>query len=57
MTSRSRRSRSSRRDINISGNEFGGDLTRLAVSRAAPVGRLHAFRPLKEVTQLAAVKK
>ena len=38
-------------------NEYGGDLTRLAVSRAAPIGRLHTFRPLKEVTQLAAVKK
>ena len=41
-------------------NEFGGDLTRMAVSRAAPVGpagRLHAFRPLKQVTQLAAMKK
>ncbi|MAF96318.1 MAG: cobalamin biosynthesis bifunctional protein CbiET [Rhodospirillaceae bacterium] len=41
-------------------NVCGGDLTRLAVSRAAPVapvGRLHAFRPLKQVTQLAAVKK
>ncbi len=38
-------------------NEFGGDLTRLAVSRAAPVGRHHTFRPFKEVTQLAAVKE
>ena len=38
-------------------NEFGGDLTRMAVSRAAPVGRLHTFRPLKQVTQLIAIKK
>ena len=38
-------------------NVCGGDLTRMAVSRAAPMGRLHTFRPLKEVTQLAAVKK
>ncbi len=38
-------------------NEFGGDLTRLAISRAAPVGTLTAFRPLKQVTQLAVVKK
>ncbi|NQU61598.1 MAG: precorrin-6y C5,15-methyltransferase (decarboxylating) subunit CbiE [Rhodospirillales bacterium] len=38
-------------------NEFGGDLTRIAVSRAAPVGSLHTFRPLKEVTQLVSIKK
>ena len=38
-------------------NEFGGDLVRMGVSRAAPVGRLHAFRPLRDVTQLAAVKE
>lgn len=38
-------------------NELGGDLTRLAVSRAAPVGRLHTFRPHKQVTQLVAIKK
>ena len=40
-------------------NVCGGELVRIAVSRAAPMGpagRLHAFRPLKEVTQLAAVK-
>lgn len=29
----------------------GGELTRLAISRAEPVGRLTAFRPLMEVTQ------
>jgi len=41
-------------------NEIGGDLIRIAVSRAGPVGpagRLHAFRPLKEVTQLVSIKK
>ena len=37
--------------------EFGGDLVRLAVSRAAPIGTGTTFRPLKQVTQLAAVKK
>ncbi len=37
-------------------NVCGGELVRIAVSRAGPVGRLHAFRPLKEVTQLVAVK-
>jgi len=39
------------------GVEVGGDLTRLSVSRAGPVGRLTALRPLKDVLQLAAVKK
>ena len=41
-------------------NEFGGDLTRMAVSRAAPVGpvgRLQTFQPLKQVTQLVTIKK
>ena len=41
-------------------NEFGGDLTRMAVSRAVPVGpvgRLHTFQPLKQVTQLVTIKK
>ena len=38
-------------------NEFGGDLTRLSISRAAPVGTRTTFRPFKQVTQLAAVKK
>jgi precorrin-6Y C5,15-methyltransferase (decarboxylating) len=38
-------------------NEFGGDLTRLAISRAAPVGTRTTFRPFKQVTQLAVVKK
>ncbi len=34
----------------------GGDLVRLAVSRAEPVGGLTGWRPLMPVTQLAAVK-
>ena len=34
----------------------GGDLTRLAVARAGPVGRLSAFRALMEVTQYVGVK-
>ncbi len=41
-------------------NEFGGDLTRMAISRAAPVGpvgRLQTFQPLKQVTQLVTIKK
>ena len=37
-------------------NEAGGDLTRLAISRARPVGRLSGFEPMREVTQLVAVK-
>ncbi|HEX9668284.1 MAG TPA: precorrin-6Y C5,15-methyltransferase (decarboxylating) subunit CbiT, partial [Thermoanaerobaculia bacterium] len=34
----------------------GGDLTRLAVSRAEPVGGMTGWRPLMPVTQLAAAK-
>ncbi|HSG95848.1 MAG TPA: precorrin-6y C5,15-methyltransferase (decarboxylating) subunit CbiE [Afifellaceae bacterium] len=34
----------------------GGDLTRLAVDRAAPVGRFHGWRPAMPVTQWAWVK-
>jgi precorrin-6Y C5,15-methyltransferase (decarboxylating) len=34
----------------------GGALTRIAVSRAEPLGGYHAWRPLLPVTQLAAVK-
>ncbi len=34
----------------------GGDLTRIAISRAEPVGRLNAFKPLMEVTQYAGMK-
>jgi precorrin-6Y C5,15-methyltransferase (decarboxylating) len=36
--------------------EWGGDLTRLGVSKAEPVGRFQAWSPLRTVTQLAAVK-
>jgi precorrin-6Y C5,15-methyltransferase (decarboxylating) len=35
----------------------GGELTRLAVSRAEPVGRLTAFRALMEVTQYVGIKQ
>ncbi len=35
---------------------YGGALTRIAVSRAEPVGPHHLWRPLATVTQLAAVK-
>ncbi|MGE4218312.1 MAG: precorrin-6y C5,15-methyltransferase (decarboxylating) subunit CbiE [Alphaproteobacteria bacterium] len=34
----------------------GGDLVRIAISRAAPVGRRLGWRPMMPVTQLAAVK-
>jgi precorrin-6Y C5,15-methyltransferase (decarboxylating) len=34
----------------------GGGVTRMAVARAEPVGTLTTFRPLLEITQLAAVK-
>jgi precorrin-6Y C5,15-methyltransferase (decarboxylating) len=34
----------------------GGELTRIAVSRAEPAGPHHLWRPLATVTQLAAVK-
>jgi precorrin-6Y C5,15-methyltransferase (decarboxylating) len=36
--------------------EVGGALTRIAVSRAEPVGRLTGWRPLMAVTQLAVTK-
>jgi len=36
--------------------QHGGDLTRLAISRAEPVGGLTGWRPLMPVTQLVAVK-
>lgn len=35
---------------------IGGDLTRLQVSRAGPVGKLTAWRPAMAVTQLVAVR-
>jgi len=34
-------------------NDFGGELTKLSVARAGAVGRMEAFRPFMEVTQLA----
>lgn len=34
----------------------GGDLTRIAISRAESVGRLNAFKPLMDVTQYAGMK-
>ncbi|NQV84153.1 MAG: precorrin-6y C5,15-methyltransferase (decarboxylating) subunit CbiE [Rhodospirillales bacterium] len=40
-------------------NEYGGDLTRFAASRASPVGasdRLNTFKPMMEVTQLVMEK-
>jgi precorrin-6Y C5,15-methyltransferase (decarboxylating) len=36
--------------------QSGGDLSRLAISRAEPVGGFTGWRPLMPVTQLAAVK-
>ncbi len=35
---------------------WGGELVRLGVARAGPVGRLTGFKPMMEITQLAAVK-
>ena len=35
----------------------GGDLVRLSVDRAEPVGRLHGWRPSMTVTQLSLVKR
>jgi precorrin-6Y C5,15-methyltransferase (decarboxylating) len=35
---------------------FGGTLTRIAVSHAEPVGKLHGWRPQMQVTQFAEVK-
>jgi precorrin-6Y C5,15-methyltransferase (decarboxylating) len=37
--------------------ELGGELTRIAVSRAEPVGPFTGWRPLMPVTQLVAVKR
>ena len=36
---------------------YGGELTRIAVSHAAPLGRYRAFRPAYPVTELAARKR
>ena len=37
-------------------SELGGDLYRMSVETAAPVGRFNAFRPAMTVTQWAARK-
>lgn len=37
-------------------SRWGGSLTRISASEAAPVGRLHGWQPLRTVTQFAAVK-
>ena len=37
--------------------EFGGDLVRLSVHRAEPVGRLTGWRPAMPVTQWSLVKR
>lgn len=36
--------------------DHGGDMVRLAVSRMAPVGRLHGWKPLMQVTQWRVTK-
>ena len=36
---------------------FGGELSRIAVSRAVPLGRYHAFEPARPITELAARKR
>jgi precorrin-6Y C5,15-methyltransferase (decarboxylating) len=36
--------------------QHGGDITRIAISRAEPVGRLSGFKPLMPVTQYRGVK-
>jgi precorrin-6B C5,15-methyltransferase / cobalt-precorrin-6B C5,C15-methyltransferase len=37
--------------------QLGGELTRLSVARAEPVGRYHGWRPLMTVTQFALTKR
>ncbi|TIX22481.1 MAG: cobalamin biosynthesis bifunctional protein CbiET, partial [Mesorhizobium sp.] len=37
-------------------NRRGGDLTRIALSRAAPVGSMQAWRPAMPVTQWSWIK-
>jgi len=37
--------------------EFGGDLVKLMVHRAEPVGRLTGWRPAMPVTQFSLVKR
>jgi len=36
--------------------EFGGEMVRLAVSRLSPVGKLHGWKPMMQVTQWQATK-
>lgn len=36
--------------------EFGGELSRLSVERAKPVGRLHGWKPFMTVTQWSLIK-
>ena len=36
---------------------FGGELSRIAVSHAAPLGRYHAFEPARPITEFAARKR
>ena len=36
--------------------DLGGELCRIAVSRATPVGPYHGWRPLMPVTQFSVVK-
>jgi precorrin-6Y C5,15-methyltransferase (decarboxylating) len=36
--------------------ELNGEMVRLAISRLSPVGRLHGWRPLMQVTQWQATK-
>lgn len=38
-------------------HRYGGDMTRLAISRLAPLGALEGFKPLMTVTQYAVVKE
>jgi precorrin-6Y C5,15-methyltransferase (decarboxylating) len=38
-------------------DRVGGELTRIAIERAEPIGRHGGWRPLRTVTQLAAVKR
>ncbi|TGS51867.1 cobalamin biosynthesis bifunctional protein CbiET, partial [bacterium M00.F.Ca.ET.179.01.1.1] len=37
-------------------NRYGGDLTRIALSRAAPVGSMQGWRPAMPVTQWSWIK-
>ena len=37
--------------------EFGGELVKISVARAEPVGRLTGWRPLMPVTQWSLIKR